>query len=67
MTTMLRQMTTRGTPYLFLLPGLVILGALLSVPKGDVEAADAYGFGDREIALACASHSGEPEHAKLAA
>ncbi|MFC5585031.1 carbohydrate ABC transporter permease [Nitratireductor kimnyeongensis] len=28
----LRQMTTQGTPYLFVLPGLVILGALLSVP-----------------------------------
>ncbi|TIO08411.1 MAG: asparaginase, partial [Mesorhizobium sp.] len=29
-------------------------------------AADAYGFGDRELALACASHSGEPAHVELA-
>jgi len=28
---------------------------------------DAFGFGPKEIALACASHSGEPEHAALAA
>jgi len=30
-------------------------------------AADAYGFGNKELALACASHSGEPEHVALAA
>lgn len=29
-------------------------------------AAEAFGFGDRELALACASHSGEPAHATLA-
>lgn len=29
-------------------------------------AADRYGFGNKEIALACSSHSGEPEHAALA-
>lgn len=29
-------------------------------------AADAYGFGDKELALACSSHSSEPEHADLA-
>ncbi|MEP3197043.1 MAG: asparaginase [Lentilitoribacter sp.] len=29
-------------------------------------AADAYGFGDKELAMACASHSSEPEHANLA-
>jgi len=38
--------------------------ALLLVESG---AADAYGFGDRELALACASHSGEPAHTDLAA
>ncbi len=38
--------------------------ALLLVESG---AADRYGFGDRELALACASHSGEPLHADLAA
>jgi L-asparaginase II len=29
-------------------------------------AADRYGFGDAEIALACSSHSGTPRHAELA-
>ncbi|MCY6381570.1 asparaginase [Hoeflea prorocentri] len=38
--------------------------ALALVESG---AADALGFGDRELALACASHSGEPRHAALAA
>ena len=38
--------------------------ALALVESG---AADALGFGDRELALASASHSGEPEHARLAA
>lgn len=37
--------------------------ALALVESG---AADAYGFGDKELALACASHSGEPEHMRLA-
>ncbi len=35
------------------------LQALLLVESG---AADRYGFGDEELALACASHSGEPAH-----
>jgi len=35
------------------------LQALLLVEEG---AADRYGFGDEELALACASHSGEPAH-----
>src|SRR6516164_7753730 len=35
------------------------LQALLLVERG---AADRYGFGDEELALACASHSGEPGH-----
>jgi L-asparaginase II len=35
------------------------LQALALVEQG---AADRYGFGDEELALACASHSGEPEH-----
>ena len=38
--------------------------ALLLVESG---AADRYGFGDKELALACASHTGEPAHADLAA
>lgn len=30
-------------------------------------AADAFGFSDEEIALSCASHSGEPRHVRIAA
>lgn len=41
--------------------------AMQALPLVESGAADAYGFGDRELALACASHSGEPEHAALAA
>ncbi len=38
--------------------------ALALVESG---AADRFGFGDRELALACASHKGEPGHVELAA
>lgn len=41
--------------------------AIQALPLVESGAADAYGFGTRELALACASHSGEPEHAALAA
>ncbi|MBE0692266.1 MAG: asparaginase [Aquamicrobium sp.] len=41
--------------------------AIQVLPLVESGAADAYGFGRRELALACASHSGEPEHAALAA
>ncbi len=41
--------------------------AIQALPLVESGAADACGFGDRELALACASHSGEPEHAALAA
>jgi L-asparaginase II len=41
--------------------------AIQALPLLESGAADAYGFGNREIALAAASHSGEPEHAALAA
>ena len=37
--------------------------ALAFVESG---AADAYGFGERELALACASHSGQKEHVETA-
>lgn len=37
-----------------------------ALPFIESGAADAYGFGNRELSLACASHSGEPEHAALA-
>ena len=40
--------------------------AMQALPLVESGAADAYGFGNREIALACASHSGEPEHVALA-
>lgn len=41
--------------------------ALQCLPLVETGAADRFGFGDREIALACSSHSGTPEHAELAA
>lgn len=41
--------------------------AMQALPLVESGAADAYGFGDRELALACASHSGEPEHVATAA
>ncbi len=40
--------------------------AIQCLPFLESGAADAYGFGDRELALACASHSGEREHSELA-
>jgi L-asparaginase II len=40
--------------------------AIQALPLLESGAADAFGFGKREIALACASHSGEPGHAHLA-
>jgi L-asparaginase II len=36
--------------------------ALQALPLIESGAAERYGFGDEELALACASHSGEPEH-----
>ncbi len=41
--------------------------AIQALPLIETGAADAYGLGDKELALACASHSGEREHAELAA
>ncbi|WP_353642181.1 asparaginase [Mesorhizobium sp. WSM2239] len=40
--------------------------AIQALPLVESGAADAYGFGDRELALACASHSGEEAHIELA-
>lgn len=40
--------------------------AIQALPLVESGAADAYGFGDMELALACASHSGEPMHTELA-
>jgi L-asparaginase II len=40
--------------------------AIQALPLLESNTADAYGFGEKEIALACASHSGEPEHVALA-
>jgi len=36
--------------------------ALQALPLVEQGAAERYGFGDEELALACASHSGEPAH-----
>jgi len=41
--------------------------ALQCLPLIETGAADQYGFGKPEIALACASHTGTPRHAELAA
>lgn len=38
-----------------------------ALPLVESGAADAYRFGDRELALACASHRGEPDHVATAA
>lgn len=40
--------------------------AIQALPLVESGAADAYGFGQRELALACASHSGEAAHTELA-
>src|SRR5690242_342003 len=39
---------------------------LQALPLLESGAADRYGFGDEEIALACASHGGEPAHVEVA-
>lgn len=41
--------------------------AMQALPLVESGAADAYGFGDKELAISCASHSGEDEHVVLAA
>ena len=41
--------------------------AIQALPLIESGAADHYGFGDRQLALACASHTGEPEHVEVAA
>ncbi|RDJ14889.1 asparaginase [Rhizobium grahamii] len=41
--------------------------AMQALPLMESGAADAYGFGDKELALACSSHNGEDEHVALAA
>lgn len=38
--------------------------AIQALPLVESGAADAYGFGDIELAMACASHGGEPAHAE---
>jgi L-asparaginase II len=40
--------------------------ALQAVPLIESGAADKFGFGDEELALACASHGGEPAHVEVA-
>ncbi len=41
--------------------------AMQALPLMESGAADAYGFGNKELALACSSHNGEDEHVALAA
>lgn len=41
--------------------------AMQALPLVESGAADAYDFDNRHLALACSSHSGEPEHVALAA
>jgi L-asparaginase II len=41
--------------------------AMQALPLVESGAADAYGFGNAELAFACASHSGEDRHAEMAA
>jgi len=41
--------------------------AIQALPLVESGAADAFGFGSAELALACASHAGEPGHTELAA
>ena len=41
--------------------------AMQALPLIESGAADAYGFGAKELALSCSSHSGEDEHVALAA
>jgi L-asparaginase II len=38
--------------------------AFQALPPVESGAADRFGFGDEELALACASHSGEPGHVR---
>src|SRR3954462_10648370 len=40
--------------------------AIQALPLVESGAADKYGFGDKEIALACASHGGEAAHVEVA-
>jgi len=40
--------------------------SMQALPLVETGAADRYGFGDKELALACSSHSGEPEHMRMA-
>ncbi|MFD0917574.1 asparaginase [Pseudahrensia aquimaris] len=40
--------------------------AIQALPLIESGAADAYGFGDKELSLACSSHSGEDEHVAMA-
>jgi L-asparaginase II len=40
--------------------------AMQALPLVESGAADAYGFGNKELALSSSSHSGEPEHVALA-
>ena len=60
-----RTLFEHGDPGVAVFPRSAIK-LLQALPLVETGAADAFGFNDRELALACASHSGEPEHVALA-
>ncbi|MEM6461299.1 MAG: asparaginase [Pseudomonadota bacterium] len=56
-----RTLFSAGDPQAPVFPRSAIK-AMQALPLVETGAADAYRFGDVELALACASHSGEPAH-----
>jgi L-asparaginase II len=60
-----KTLSARGDIDLAIFPRSAIK-AFQCLPVVESGAADEYGFSDAEIALACASHSGEAEHIRLA-
>ena len=54
-----------GDPDLAVFPRSAVK-AIQAIPLVESGAADRYGFEDRDLALACASHSGEPDHLRTA-
>ena len=60
-----RQVFAWGDPDFVTFPRSAVK-AIQALPLVESGAADAFGFGDDELALACASHSGEPDHVATA-
>src|SRR5262245_45439839 len=61
-----RRVLMRGDPARPIYPRSAIK-ALQALPLIESGAADRFGLADEELALACASHSGEPAHVETAA